>query len=70
MAVEPTAGCETVKCPVCLERRSYIVSTKVFLSSSKTNTAGAGSFPSNQCDLRLDGGVSNDIHNRIFFGGQ
>jgi len=38
--------------------------------SSKANTAGAGSFPSNQFDLHLDyGRASNDVHHRLFFGG-
>lgn len=40
------------------------------LSFNKANTAGAGSFPSDQYDLHVDyGRASNDIHNRIFFGG-
>lgn len=40
------------------------------LGSSKANTAGAGSFPSNQYNLHLDyGRASNDIHHRLFFGG-
>jgi hypothetical protein len=40
------------------------------LSSNKANTSGAGNFPSNQYDLHVDyGRASNDIHNRVFFGG-
>ena len=40
------------------------------LGSSKANTAGAGSFPSNQYNLHQDyGRASNDIRNRLFFGG-
>ena len=40
------------------------------LGSSKANTAGAGSFPSNQYNLHVDyGRASNDVRNRIFFGG-
>jgi hypothetical protein len=31
LAVHPTSGSVTVRCPVCLEHRSYIVSTEVFL---------------------------------------
>lgn len=40
------------------------------LSSSKANTAGAGSFPSNQYNLHLDyGRSSDDVRHRLFFGG-
>jgi hypothetical protein len=31
IAVEPTIGSVTVNRPICLERRSYIISTEVFL---------------------------------------
>ena len=31
ISVEVTSGSVTVACPVCMERRSYIVSTEVFL---------------------------------------
>jgi hypothetical protein len=31
ISVEVTIGSVTVACPICLERRSYIVSTEVFL---------------------------------------
>ena len=31
IAVDPMIGSVTVKCPICLEPRSYIVSTEVFL---------------------------------------
>ena len=31
VSVEVTSGSLTVACPVCIERRSYIVSTEVFL---------------------------------------
>jgi hypothetical protein len=30
-SVEPSIGSVTVRCPICMERRSYIVSTEVFL---------------------------------------
>jgi hypothetical protein len=40
------------------------------LSSSRANTAGAGSFPSDQYNLHVDyGRASNDVRNRVFFGG-
>jgi hypothetical protein len=40
------------------------------LGFNKANTAGAGSFPSNQYDLHVDyGRASNDIHHRLFLGG-
>ena len=31
ISVEVTMGSDTVACPICLERRSYFVSTEVFL---------------------------------------
>ena len=33
ISVEAVIGSITVACPVCMERRSYIVSTEVFLGS-------------------------------------
>jgi hypothetical protein len=40
------------------------------LSKMNTNTAGVGSFPSNQYDLHVDyGRGSNDLRSRVFLGG-
>ncbi|HTD25147.1 MAG TPA: carboxypeptidase regulatory-like domain-containing protein [Terriglobales bacterium] len=40
------------------------------LNYAKSNTSGAGSFPSNEYDLGQDyGRTGYDIHHRIFFGG-
>jgi hypothetical protein len=40
------------------------------LNHALADTSGAGSFPSNQYDLRQDWGrASNDIRSRLFFGG-
>jgi hypothetical protein len=39
------------------------------LGKRDANTAGAGSFPSNQYDLRVDyGRAANDLRNRLFLG--